>query len=217
MGENKIDYKNKWNNYTIGKIPWVNSRREHPSRVRFVEITKEVFAGSHKPSIIEIGAGECTEAIQLKDMSDYTVMDISDTFLDHAKANGLKTIKCDMITKPKIEKKFDVLYMCAVLEHTPDLIKTIRMIKSIANRYIITMFRWGYNGNIKPTYKTNRKCYSSTFDIDRIISMLDNILIATVKTEKGKTFEYYEYAKTVDKTKEHRNGNWLTLFGSSYK
>ncbi len=212
-----VDYKNKWNKYEIGKTSWINDRREHPARVRFVEMTKEVFASSDKPSIVEIGAGECTEAIQLKEMSDYTVMDISDTFLDHAKNNGLKTIKCDMTTKPQIEKKFDVLYMCAVLEHTPDLKKTIHMIKSIANRYIITMFRWGYNRNIKSTYKTNRKYYSSTFDIDRIIGMLGTVMIATVKTEEGKTFEYYEYAKTVDKSKEHRNGNWLTLFGSSHK
>jgi hypothetical protein len=165
-------------------------------------------------SIIEIGAGECTEAIQLKGITDYTVMDVSDVFLKHATDNGIKTIKCDMVSlPPNFEKKYDTLYMCAVLEHTPNLIKTIRVIKSIAHRFIITMFRWGYNGNITPQYKSNRKYYSSVFDIDRIFKMLGNIDIAVLITEDDRSIDYKQYEKTVDKTKEHRTGDWLTIIG----
>lgn len=94
-----VDYKNKWNKYEIGKTSWINERRKHPARQFFVKGVKEI-SRYERISIIEIGAGECVEANQLKENHDYTIMDVSDTFLEHAKNNNIDTIKCASLLQP---------------------------------------------------------------------------------------------------------------------
>ena len=205
-----VEYKEKWNRYIIGEIPWINLNRDKISRYVFANYVR--FRKDIK-SVIEIGAGECIEAKELKDDVDYTVMDVSDLFLSHAKALGVKTIKCCMTRKPKIEKKYDLVYLSSVLEHTPNLKKTINVIKSIAKNYYVIMFRWSYGGNIYSQYKRRRKCFSSTFGIKKVFELFGSIE-GKIITDDDKTMKYEEYEKTIDKSKEeHRNGKYLSFWG----
>jgi SAM-dependent methyltransferase len=212
-----MDYKNKWNDYTIGDIPFSKNTKDHFCREMFCcwSLTKVLNQPSETMTVLEIGPGECFEAKKLLSHIDYAVVDISDVFLQNAKKLGLKTIESDMINiHEKVKEKYDVVYMNSVLEHSPDLEKTIKSIKKVANIYFITMFRWGYNGNVKSNFHDGKKkYYTSTFDIDKIFKMLGNVKNKIIVTKDDKMICYDKYDEIINKPSLHRNGDRLIIIG----
>lgn len=209
-----MNYKNKWNNYTPGEISWINDRMYHPSREYFVQW---VFSEDIK-SVLEIGAGECFEAKILKEHINYTVIDISDTFLEYAKKNNIQCKKGYMADIPFDDKSFDAVYMCSVLEHTDNIYKTIDELKRISNKYFITLFKWTYKDvSMESTFHDKRKYYSTEFNIDKIIELLESVSVIDqfkVAKESGEILDYCEYMKEYIKEKRHRNGNYACISGS---
>lgn len=209
------EYTEKWNKYKIGNIPWINANRNHLARQLFINYVKDNCGAIR--SVLEIGAGECIEACALMDVVDYTVMDTSDLFLSHAKQLGLKTRKCDMVNCDEKYFEYDLIYMCGVIEHTPDITRTISGINNIGKKYYITMFRWGYNDNLSTWFEPKKKYYTSTFDIEKIFNLFGDAEEKIIVLKDGGVEQYECYEKNIDKTmKEHRNGNWLSFYGNCY-
>ena len=134
-----MDYDyNKWNNYEIGNVVWINARKEHLSKIKFVEY----IVSSNYKNILEIGAGEVIEGQQIrKQRSDikYTVLDVSDTFLRNVRELGFIGVKGEMHNTGFKDKEFDLVYLASVIEHSPDLEKTFRELQRISSSFYITM------------------------------------------------------------------------------
>jgi ubiquinone/menaquinone biosynthesis C-methylase UbiE len=94
-------------------------------------------------SVLEIGAGEVTEGQHIVAKCDvnYTVLDVSDTFLDNARKLGFRCIKAEMHNTGCKNKEFDIVHLSAVLEHTPDVFATVKELRRISNQFYITLFK----------------------------------------------------------------------------
>jgi len=208
------DYS-KWSKYTIGKIPWINKRKNHLCRKKFIEyITKSNFK-----DILEVGAGEVIEGQQIRKLNkdiNYNILDVSDTFLENAKKLGFQTHNGEMTNTPFKDKEFDLIYLTSVLEHSPDLEKTFKEFQRIGKNFYFTMFKWKMKtGNLKSVYHP-RKYFTSVFNIDQLLNLLSKY--GTIKktficTEKGKVVDFKKYRNQFKKIDHHRNGNYLSIIG----
>lgn len=218
----EIDYKSKWNNYTPGDVSWINDRKTHPCRKLFVDYVSNISHGNRfRYSVLEIGAGELLEAKKLEYEACYVVCDISKTFLKHASHNGIGTIESCM-TDIKTDKFFNIVYMCSVLEHTPNIVKTIESIKKISEKYFITLFKWTYK-NVECPYQSiyhpKRGYFSTEFNINDIVRLLkehSKIEFMTVTGDNIETMSYKKYYSTLNEKQKnglHRNGNYLSICG----
>ncbi len=216
----KRKYQNKWNLYKIGKISWINNRRKHPSRKLFVDwVRKHEFK-----SVLEIGAGELIEAIQLKDEVDYLVTDVSKVFLAEAEKQGVNNKKSCMCLLD-LPKRYDVVYMNSVLEHTPNITKTLAAMKKHSKHFFITLFKWSYNGDKKMRAihrSTGGGYFSTSFDIDMLFYILKKMgrikgtYITHMKIKE--VVKYKDHHNTLDlsssKEYKHRDGRYLTIYGT---
>ena len=67
---------------------------------------------------------------------------MSDTFLNFAnKIEGIKAYKGDMIDIPLLDKQVDVVYCTSVLEHSPNIQKTIQEMSRVSNEFYFNMFK----------------------------------------------------------------------------
>jgi hypothetical protein len=209
MVEKIVNHTDKWNNYEIGNVPWIEKHRDHPCREYFVGLIK--FNGIK--SVLEIGGGECIEAVALKDRIEYTVADVSDTFLDNAKKLGVNTIKADMINLPS-NKKYDLVHMSSVIEHSPDIVKTIENLKKVSDSYFITMFKWNWGSNLKSKFYEDRGYFSSMFGIDAVFELFGNIEEKVVITTQGKVISLNKARKANKEKRFYRNGDRLMFWGT---
>lgn len=212
------EYKNKWNEYKIGKIEWIDINKNHPCRKKFIEYV----INNNINSIIEIGSGELIEGRTLKEKNSdisYSVMDISDTFLDYCESiDGINAHSGDMIDPPFDNKQFDLVYMSSVLEHSPDIIKTIKEVSRISNKFYFNMFKWadGDKG-LNSKYYSVQKYYSSYFNIDMLIELISKYgkiedMFISYRDDNSKYTDFKEYRKTSEIVL-HRTGNYLTIRG----
>jgi len=212
----EINY-DKWNKYSIGDINWVNDRISHLSKSKYVEY---IVASDFK-NILEIGAGEAIEAQEIvKHKSDisYTILDVSDLFLENAKNLGFITVKGEMHNTGFKNKEFDLVYLCCVLEHSPDIISTIAELSRISKNFYLTMFKWRIKtGGLESGYCGKKGYFSTEFNISmlfRLIKNYGNIKNLFVCTKDNKIVEYYKYLIELKGIDLHRNGNYLTIIGS---
>ena len=213
------DYK-KWNKYTIGEIPWINSRREHSSRAPYI---KHILDNDIK-NVLEIGGGELIEAQKIREhRSDinYKILDVSVTFLKYANRKNFKCYKAEMHNTGFKNKEFDIIYMASVLEHSPNLRKTFEELKRISKQFYFTMFKWKIkDGGLRSVYINKRKYFSTEFNINKLLKLLsefgkvNNMFICTLD---NKIVDYDEYMKFISPgINKHRNGNYLSIKGEWY-
>ena len=217
-----MEYKNKWNKYKIGKVPWIESRKNHFSKELYVNY----MANNSAKTVLEIGAGEAHEAqliTRKRPDIDYQIMDVSETFLKHAKLKGFKTHVGDMIDTGFGTNSFDMVYCCSVLEHSPNIKKTIKELARISKSFYFTMFKWRMKtGTLKAKYREAKKYYSSEFNLTQLIALINkygiihDAVICTSNEHKGKnliSWSEYEQKLVVDGIDFHRNGNYLSILG----
>ncbi len=206
----------KWDKYEIGKVPWVNLRKSHLSKLKYIEY----IIGSDFKNVLEIGAAEAIEAQEIRKHRDdinYTLLDVSDTFLEYVKSIGFNTIKGEMHNTGAKDKEFDLVYLASVLEHSPDLNKTFEELQRISKSFYFTMFKWRMKGKrLRSNYIERRKYFSSEFSINILLKLIRNygdIEQLFICTESGKYIEYDEYLKGLGNIDKHRNGNYLSILG----
>jgi len=207
---------NKWNKYTVGGVKFINSRRHHRCRAEYVN---RVLASGYE-TILEIGAGEAIEAQKIRKQKpdvDYVILDVSDFFLKQAEDLGFTTVKAEMTDTGFVDKRFDLVYGCAVLEHSPDIQATIKELRRVSKNFYFTMFRWSMKSEeLRHRYRKKKKFYSSTFNIYCLLDLIKqygNIKEMFISTLDGKVIGWNEYVEGLGDTDVHRNGNWLSIVG----
>ena len=215
------EYKNKWNNYEIGSIKWIDINREHCCREKFVEYMER----ENIKSIIEVGGGELIEAQKIisKDTGvDYVVVDVSDTFLKFANSiNGVSAFKGDMIDIPFDNKEYDLIYCSSVLEHSPDIRNTIKEMSRVSNKFYFNMFTWNMKtGNLESVFQNKKKYYSTVFNIDMLLELIGEygkIEEMAVYSRDGGDESWDDYRRDNPDIDENRNGKYLLIRGSWIK
>jgi len=214
----------KWDNYVIGSIPWINSRRDRLSACPFVADT---IKDKTIKNIIEIGGGELIEAKEITSARNdiiYSTIDVSKTFSDYAIDNGFISINGDFqkydfdsLNLYRDITKFDMVYANHVLEHMNNVHLVIDKIKKIGKKYHVCMFKWRFvgNENLRPEWEKVKGFWSTHFNVWKIISLfgdtLDDIYITDKKNRRTDWAEYVDTQKGID---YHRDGNhYLHLVG----
>ena len=212
------EYKEKWNKYKKGKVKWINSRREHPSRKRFVDFVKHNHPESN---ILEIGGGKLIEAKMVSDFLQkvqYNVVDISDFFLENCKKiKNIKAHKGDMTNLPFHNKEFDLVYLSSVLEHSPDIIKTISEISRVSHSFYFSLFKWNMKkGNLKSEYQSKKKYFSTSFNIDALFELIGkygDIKESVICFEDGSGEEDFSRYRKEFNLDNHRTSDYLIISG----
>jgi ubiquinone/menaquinone biosynthesis C-methylase UbiE len=210
------NYKDKWNNYKIGDIKWINSRRDMLYRKKFVEYIKN----SNISTILEIGPGEFVEGrviIETFPNIEYSIIDISKTFLQYCKTvDKLKCYEGDMLNTPFVDKRFDLVYASSVLEHSPDIRQTMTELSRISKYFYFNMFKWKYKeGDLISTYTDKKKYFSTSFNIEMLIDLIGSMSIID-KIFVCNDLEIYDwdvYIKNNNYTGNHRNNGYLSIVG----
>jgi len=212
-------HTDKWNKYEIGKIEWINKNHSHSCRKYFIDYIKN----NNIDNILEIGAGELIEAKSLLGDNPslrYSVMDISDLFLKYCKDNtSVKAFKGDMTDPPFEDKSFDLVYVSSVLEHSPDIKKTIKAMSRVSKSFYFNMFKWKMKtGNLKSNFKEKKQFFSSYFNIYELLDYIkkygdiEDLFVCKKDIEERIPFE--DYCKTIDNIDVHRTSDYLTIIGS---
>lgn len=219
--EKNMDYDyathyEKWNTYKIGKVGFINARREHLSRTNYVDY----IVNSNFTNVLEIGAGEVIEAQRIREQNssiNYTILDVSNLFLKNAKKLGFNTVKGEMTNTGFEDKEFDLVYLSAVLEHSPNIQKAMKELARISNNFYFTLFKWKMiSGGLDHSYNKKSKCYSSVFNLNSLLDLINkygNIKNMFISTLDGKYIQWDEYKKSIKDMDRHRNGNWLSIMG----
>ena len=213
------DFK-KWSKHRVGDIKWVNKHRDHPHRSHFIDYIQKRDDIS---KIVEIGGGEMIEAKELiKDKNiNYTVVDVSSSFLENAKKiKRLTCIEASMHDLPFKDKEFDLIYLSSVIEHSPDIIGTIKELSRTSKFYYITMFKWKMKtGGLISQYRNKKKYYSTVFNLPSIISELskygDVVDMNVSLTNSNTTVSYEDYKNNIILDADKwRNGDRLNIIGN---
>ena len=217
-GTNNImkDYE-KWSKYELGKITWINNRVSHPHRKYFVN-----YVINNASSVIEVGPGEMIEYQMIsseKDI-DYAIVDVSELFIGNCTKNfsNVRIYKMPMeeLSPDKVDQIYDVIYVASVLEHSKDVRLAVKSLMSVAKRFHFVMFKWSYDGNLKPTYHKKKKYWSSSFDIHKLLKEIvqwGKIDLCAVALEDGGIVDFKEYSK--GRTGECRTGDYLMIGGTT--
>lgn len=214
-----MEYIKKWNNYNKGDIKWIDINTDHPCKKEYVEY---ILKNHNIKKILEIGGGDMIEAKSVlksrPDVSYYT-SNISEPFLEIArKIEKLVAVEADMISLPFDDKYFDIVYMSSVIEHTPDIHKTIKEVSRVSNEFYFNFFKWSMKyGDLKSEYRDTKKYYSTCFSMPKLMELICEFGEIEEAFLSGKDMDktyfdekYIEENKNVD---IHRNGNYLTLMG----
>lgn len=208
----------KWDRYVPGKITWINANAKHPHRAIYVD-----YVLKNCKSAIEVGAGEMLEyaAISSQEKVDYSIVDVSDSFLRHCKENfpEVKTYCCPM-EEFSLEKadgyQRDVVYAASVIEHTKNVESAIRNMTSLAKNFHFVMFKWSYKGRrLVPFYHPKKKYWTTVFNINLVLDVIRKygiIEYADLITKSGLRIPFAEYRP---KKGRHRTGSYLMIHGQS--
>lgn len=211
------EYKKKWNKYEIGKVSWINDNRKHIVRKKFIDFIKK----SDVKSIVEIGGGELVEAQSLISYNanlNYAIVDISKVFLDYARSiKGIEVYEGSMVDIPIYNKKFDFVYCTSVLEHSPDIHKTMEEMKRISDKFYFNMFTWKIKtGDLKSKYHRKKKYFSTVFNIDMLLDLIrehGDIEEMTVCNKEGGEISFDKYRVKNPDIDINRNTKYLLIRG----
>lgn len=209
----------KWDSHVIGNTPWVKKHNNHIHRYVFTDY----ILNSNIKSILEVGGGELVEAkhiLRRKPDMDYSVVDVSDTFLDYCNSLklGIKTHKASMHELPFDNKQFDLIYISSVLEHSPDIVKTIEETARVSKEFFFVMFKWKEKtGSLKSDWKDKKGGYFSTyFNLPSLIKEIQkhgNIKNKYV-CKPNSQIDYKIYKdKIIKDADKWRNGDRLIIAG----
>jgi hypothetical protein len=205
----------KWDNYKIGSVPWIESRRKRLTGVPFIEQAIKLRPGA---KIIEIGGGELVEAQEiLKQRPDinYMVIDISHTFCDNANKLGIKAERKNFCKMSLPENYCDMIYANHVLEHLENIESAIRMIIHSSRAFHLCMFKWRFKtGGILPDWCIRRGYYSTEYNIYQLLSLFGTSLKDIYTTDDmNRRTEWKHYINAHKGMDKNRNGHYLHLVG----
>ena len=150
----KTEYGKSWtkDNYWYNKIHDSNPLIHQ----NFINYLKEK---TNVTNILEVGCGAGIYPIKMKDLfsrMQYTGIDISQSAIDYCKKNSQYEFICGDFIKMDLNKKYDLVYSHAVVDHVYDIDKFISKIIVTTSKYAyITSYR-GYFPDLKRHKKIGR-------------------------------------------------------------
>jgi len=201
-----------WDKYKAGETKFIEVNRDHPRRRFFAEyvLNQEI------ESVLEIGPGEMIEYQMIRERKpdiDYTVVDVSQGFIDNCKEQypNVTAIHAD-VNRLNIDRDFDIIHVASVLEHMKNVSGVIGRLIKAAKRFHISMFKWKYAGRSKSTYINNH--WSSTYNINDIFQMISKygeIEDAIMISRDGNLRDLRKYAR--GRTNYQRDGRHAVIMG----
>ena len=215
-----MDSFKKWDSHKVGETVWINKNLDHPHRQQYID---HILKDDSIKSVLEIGGGELLEAqkiLSAKPDLQYTAVDVSTSFLENCRRlSNVKCVEGSMHKLPFEDKQFDIVVLSNVLEHSPDLLKTVDEIKRVSNRYFIIMFKWRMKtGGLTPNYSAKKKYFSTYYNMPSLLQLLtkqsSRICVSAI-TKSGEHMSYEQYIKTVisPDADDWRNGDRLIIEG----
>jgi SAM-dependent methyltransferase len=127
------------------QIQWYEGM--HKSCLKMHDDFKEFLREKRPSSILEIGCGAGYYPINLKDLfidKEYVGIDISETAIEFCKSRSPFNFICTDFLKKNIDRKFDLIFSHALIDHVYDIDLFIEKIIKSSNRFVyVTAYR-GY-------------------------------------------------------------------------
>ncbi len=129
-------------------------------------------------TVLEIGCGKGIYPIfnnELFEKMKYTGIDISPSAINYCKEHSKFSFICDDFIKMDLDKKFDLVYSHAVVDHVYDIDAFISKIVDQTNHYAYINSYRGYFPNLKShemQWDGYEGCYFNQLSIDQIKKLL---------------------------------------------
>jgi len=138
-------------------------------------------------SVLEIGCGIGTYPIEFKkyfDKKDYVGIDIGKPAIEHCKQNSDFEFMCGDIIDMKLDKKFDLIFSHAVIDHVYNIDAFIHKIVNLSRKYVYISAYRGYFPDLhehKMQWDNEKGCYYNDLSIEQLKKNL--LKIGLVKDE----------------------------------
>jgi len=159
--KNFTDWDTYYKDNKVEEMPWYSKELDEDLKKELER--KEITKGS----ILDIGTGSGTQAVQLADMGfEVTAMDISPIAIENAgKLSKKVEFVQDDILNTKITKKFDYIFDrgCFHILETGDRIKYVKAVKKLLNdngTIFLKVFSSKQKGNLGPSRFTPEKLWT---------------------------------------------------------
>ncbi|MCK5604324.1 class I SAM-dependent methyltransferase [Candidatus Pacearchaeota archaeon] len=195
-------YKDKWNQYEVGKVKFINNNADHLYHQMYIDYVKD---NPDVKSILEIGPGEMREYPVIRGLRDidYSVVEISKSFTGFIKSEypEVKIITTAIESFTSSSATFDLVRMVDVLEHTCPVTSAIKNTIECAKRFHITLFKWSTGGdNLVANVRRDSRGFDYFSTEYPILLLLDEInkygqmeSIHVVNNETGKVMPLSAY------------------------
>lgn len=137
-------------------------------------------------TVLEIGCGAGTYPIEFKeyfDKKEYLGIDIGKPAIDYCKQNSDFEFLCGDIINIEMDKKFDLVFSHAVVDHVYDIDAFVKKIVGLSRKYVYISAYRGYFPNLsehKMRWDNEKGCYYN--DLSK--KQLKKILISGGLTEE---------------------------------
>ena len=143
---NKEKYGNIWQEkYGYEQVQWY--QKMHNSCLKMHDDFKKFLAEKSPTTILEVGCGAGYYPINLKELFiniEYTGTDISETAIKFCKLKSPFNFICTDFLKNNLNKKFDLVFSHALIDHVYDVELFIEKIIQTSKRFVyVTAYR-GY-------------------------------------------------------------------------
>jgi ubiquinone/menaquinone biosynthesis C-methylase UbiE len=118
-----------WDNrYKVGEINFIKTSAQNLQRKFFIDWLSKA---DHVKSILEVGPGEMLEYQSIRSKRPdikYAISDVSMIFIENCKQKypAVDTYRVSLEELDTINKEFDCIYICQVLEHSVNIRKAIK-------------------------------------------------------------------------------------------
>jgi hypothetical protein len=210
-----------WDNrYKVGEINFIKTSAQNLQRKFFIDWLSKA---DHVKSILEVGPGEMLEYQSIRSKRPdikYAISDVSMIFIENCKQKypAVDTYRVSLEELDTINKEFDCIYICQVLEHSVNIRKAIKNAVNIAKEFHFVFFKWRWRGGgLESKYYESKNLCSTEFNIWKIIDEIKkhgNIEYSNVISRKGNTHTLKEYQDLKGtKRSRQRDRNWLAIHG----
>ena len=125
-------------------------------------------------SVLEIGCGIGTYPIEFKkyfDKKDYLGIDIGNPAIKYCKQNSNFEFMCGDIIDMELDKKFDLVFSHAVIDHVYDIDAFIKKIVNLSKKHVYVSAYRGYFPDLdvhKMRWDNEKGCYYNDLSIEQL-------------------------------------------------